>query len=289
MGRRIGLIAGWGDLPLTVARHLRAEGDEVFCVGLRGHADGRLAQICTAFQWGSISRTRSHMRFFRRHAVRVGTMAGKVHKSILLQPNYFWRHFPDWTFMRFFFPSLLLRKRDRNDDTLLSAAVRMYEHYGVQLRPATELAPHILVPHGPISERSPTPREWTDIQYGWNLAKQMGGLDVGQSVVVKDRTPIAIEAIEGTDECIRRAGTLCPAGGFTVVKVAKPQQDMRFDVPTVGLGTVQSLQQAGGRVLAIEADKTIVLDVDQIKLFAQRHGLTIVSLREADMATGVTA
>ncbi len=185
--------------------------------------------------------------------------------------------------MRFFFPSLLLRNKDRSDDTLLLAAVRMYEHHGVELRPATELAPKVLALPGSLARRKPTAREWADIRFGWDLAKQMGGLDVGQSVAVKDRAAVAIEAIEGTDECIRRAGTLCPAGGFTVVKVAKPQQDMRFDVPTIGLGTLQTLHAAGGRVLAIEAGKTIVLNATEISQFANQHGLAIIALRAEEM------
>ena len=283
MARKIGLIAGWGELPVVVAQHLRDQGDDVYCVGLIGHADVRLEKICTVFEWGAVSRTRSHMRFFRRHHVHLGTMAGKVFKSILMQKNLLLRHFPDWTFMRFFFPSLLLRKKDRNDDTLLMAGVRMYEHHGVELRPVTELAPQILAQPGLLARRKPNAREWSDIRFGWDLAKQMGGLDVGQSVAVKDRAAVAIEAIEGTDECIRRAGILCPAGGFTVVKVAKPQQDMRFDVPTIGLGTVQTLHASGGRVLAVEAGKTIVLNPTEISQFAIQHGLAIVALHADEM------
>jgi DUF1009 family protein len=284
MGRKIGLVAGWGDLPVVVARHLRSQGDEVYCVGLLGHADPSLQQICTAFQWGAISRTGSHMRFFRRNNVRVGTMAGKVFKSILMQKHMLWRNFPDWTFARFFFPSLLSRKKDCKDDTLLLAAVRMYEHHGVELRPATDLAPNVLAPSGPLSRQEPTARQWADIRFGWELAKQMGGLDVGQSVAVKDRTALAIEAIEGTDECIRRAGGLCPAGGFSVVKVAKPQQDMRFDVPTIGLGTVQAIHAAGGRVLAIEAEKTIVLNQAEVARFANENGLVIIAIRADELS-----
>jgi hypothetical protein len=289
MGRRIGLVAGWGELPLAVARHLRQQGDDVYCVGLLGHADPRLEDICSEFEWGAVSRTRSHMRFFARHRVSIGALAGKVFKAVLLQRNMFLRHFPDWTFMRFFFPALLLRQRDRNDDTLLTMAVRMYEAHGVELRPATELAPHLLAKEGPFAGREPTAREWADIRYGWNLAKQIGGLDIGQSVVVKDRTALAIEAIEGTDECIRRAGGLCPAGGFTVVKVAKPQQDMRFDVPTIGLGTLESIRAAGGRVLAIEAGKSIVLNPDAIGQFADRHGIAVIAVRAAEMAVPIAA
>src|SRR5690606_2006032 len=117
-----------------------------------------------------------------------------------------------------------------------------------------------------------------DILFGWELAKEMGRLDIGQSVAVKGQAVIAVEAVEGTDECIRRAGQLCPSGGFTVVKVAKPAQDMRFDVPTIGLLTMQTLLEAGGNLLAVEARRTILLDEPAVLEFAQRHRITIVSI-----------
>jgi DUF1009 family protein len=117
-----------------------------------------------------------------------------------------------------------------------------------------------------------------DVVFGWKLAKEMGRLDVGQSVAVKEQAALAIEAIEGTDRCIERAGQLCRAGGWTLVKVAKPQQDMRFDVPTIGLTTIENLHKAGARILAIEAGKTIVIDQDDVVAQADRLGLTIIAL-----------
>jgi DUF1009 family protein len=130
---------------------------------------------------------------------------------------------------------------------------------------------------GTLTRRPPTAREEADIAFGWELAREMGRLDVGQSVAVKEKAVLAVEAIEGTDRAILRAGELCRAGGFVVVKVAKPAQDMRFDVPTVGVSTVENLYRAGGRVLAIEAGRTIVLDQTETVALADRYGLTIVS------------
>src|SRR5262249_36964420 len=151
-------------------------------------------------------------------------------------------------------------KKDRRDDTLLSAVVGAFQQDGIHIQPATDFVPELLVKSGQLTQLSPTRAQEADIAFGWNLAKEMGRLDVGQSVVVKDRACLAVEAIEGTDECIRRAGSLCPGGGFTVVKLAKPQQDMRFDVPTVGLGTLQSMVAAGAKMLVVEAGKTILVD-----------------------------
>ena len=145
------------------------------------------------------------------------------------------------------------------------------------MAPATDFAPQLLAPEGQLTRRGPTVSELQDIEFGWSLAKEMGRLDIGQCVAVKGRAVIAVEAVEGTDACIRRAGQLCPQGGFTVVKVAKPQQDMRFDVPTIGLGTIESLIAAGARVLAIEAGKTIIVDRDNLIAQANQNGLAIIS------------
>src|SRR5262249_51848491 len=140
----------------------------------------------------------------------------------------------------------------------LLAAIQEFEKEGFRLASALDFCPELLVREGQLTRRGPTPREQLDIEFGWELAKEMGRLDVGQSVAGCDRAVPAVEAIEGTDRAILRAGELCRGGGFTVVKVAKPKQDMRFDVPTVGVQTIDSMRIAGGRVLAIEAHKTIL-------------------------------
>ena len=129
-----------------------------------------------------------------------------------------------------------------------------------------------------LTRRNRPSSEEADIAFGWELAKEMGRLDVGQSVAVKEKAVLAVEAIEGTDRAIARAGELCRAGGFVVVKVAKPQQDMRFDVPTIGCTTIETMHRAGGRVLAIEAGKTIIIDQDKTIALANRYGITIVAL-----------
>ena len=132
---------------------------------------------------------------------------------------------------------------------------------------------------GTLTRRSPSGSQQKDIAFGWQMAKEMGRLDIGQSIVVKDQTVLAVEAIEGTDACIRRAGQLCQKGGFTVVKVAKPNQDMRFDVPTIGVGTIETIHESGGQVLAIEADMTIVLDEEETIARANELGIRIVAVK----------
>jgi DUF1009 family protein len=182
---------------------------------------------------------------------------------------------PDWRTIKFWY---MRRRRDNCDDTLLLGLIDEFARDGLRIESALTLCPELLVNPGVLTRRQPSTREQSDIAFGWNVAKEMGRLDVGQSVAIKEKAVLAVEAIEGTDRAILRAGELCRAGGFVVVKVAKPQQDMRFDVPTVGCTTVESLRRAGGRVLAIEAGKTILLDREQTIALADRYGLTIVAL-----------
>ena len=172
--------------------------------------------------------------------------------------------------------------RSNCDDSLLSAISAAFDAAGVRICPATDFAPELLAAEGLLAGRPLSAAEEQDVIFGWRLAKELGRLDIGQTVVVKNRAPMALEAIEGTDECIRRAGRLCPAGGMVVVKVAKPQQDLRFDMPTIGVGTLQSLRAAGARVLAIETGRTILVDAESLADFASRSGLTVVSFRDAE-------
>jgi DUF1009 family protein len=276
---KIGLLAGWGRFPVVVAQTLKDQGLEVHCIGLKGHADPILAQVCDSYLASGVARIGAHIRYFRRQGVTQATMAGKVFKHKLLFGRWGWLSLvPDWKTIRMYFPLFILGRRNRSDDTLLSVIVDQFARDGITMSPATDFAPQLLAKAGRLTRRGPTAAQEQDIAFGWTLAKEMGRLDIGQTVAVKGRAVIAVEAVEGTDACIRRAGELCPQGGFTVVKVAKPQQDMRFDVPTIGVGTIENLAAAGARVLAIEAGKTILVDEAEVIALADRHGLAIVAL-----------
>jgi DUF1009 family protein len=173
-------------------------------------------------------------------------------------------------------------RKDNRDDSILLAVIAEFERDGMTFASALDYCPELLVNEGLLTRRAPTVPERADIEFGWQLAKEMGRLDVGQSVAVKEKAALAVEAIEGTDRCIERAGQLCRSGGWTLVKVAKPQQDMRFDVPTIGVSTIENLHRAGARVLAVEANKTIVIDQPDVIELANRYGLTIVALPDQD-------
>ncbi|MCU0959442.1 MAG: UDP-2,3-diacylglucosamine diphosphatase LpxI [Pirellulaceae bacterium] len=278
-GRTIGLIAGWGNFPLAVAAALKRQAYAVYCLGIRAHADPQLAELCDDFRLVGIAKLGAHIRYFKRRRVTQATMAGKIFKAQMIFQRGGWiRHLPDWRCCRTFYPHFVARTQDRKDDTLLRTLVGAYAADGIVFAPPTDFAPELLVKSGTLAGRRPTAGQMKDIEFGWRLAKELGRVDVGQTVVVKGLAAIAVEAVEGTDACIRRAGELCPQGGFTVVKVAKPQQDMRFDVPTIGRGTLETMIAAGGQVLAIEAGKTIIVDEPEVIRLAQRHGLTVVAL-----------
>jgi len=281
---KIGLLAGWGRYPLLIATALREQGYEVYGLGIKDHADEALSDICTDFDWVGLAKLGFAIRYFRERNVTRVTMAGKVHKVMLYQPWVWFKHLPDWRAIRRFYAIILFNRKDRRDDTLVNEVIAEFAMDGIHFEPPTDFVPELLVKSGTLTRQGPSSNERKDIEFGWHIAKQMGRLDIGQSVVIKGRAVIAVEAIEGTDQCIVRAGQLCRAGGFTVVKVAKPQQDMRFDVPTIGMGTMQAIAQAGGRVLAIEAGRTIIVDEANVVDFAQRHRISIIALDEEVMS-----
>lgn len=276
----LGLLAGWGRFPLVVAEKARALGKPVYCVGIRHEADPTLAQHVDGFAWSGVARLGRIIRLFKQAGCQHIVMCGKIHKHRFLYAP--WRVFslvPDLRCIRFWYRRTL---RDRKDDTLMLAMIDEFKQDGMDFGSALDFYPDLLAPEGVLTRRQPSPSEQADIAFGWEMAKEMGRLDVGQSVCVKEKNVLAIEAIEGTDACIKRAGDLCPSGGFTVVKVAKPQQDMRFDVPTIGLYTIDNVIQAGATTLAIEAGKTIILDRDAVIDMADRYGVSIVAWREAE-------
>jgi DUF1009 family protein len=276
----IGLLAGWGEYPLLIARRLKSQGYRVSCLGLRGLTTERLKDVCDDFDWCGLCKVGWAIRYFRRRGVKTVTMAGKYPKVSFFQPWVWWRHLPDWRAIRRFGPLFLGWRKDCKDDTLLKELIAEWALDGIEFVPATDFVPEVLVKYGKLTQRGPSEVQAKDVEFGWELAKEMGRLDVGQTVAVKNRAVLAVEAIEGTDECIRRAGQLCPAGGFSVVKVAKPNQDMRFDVPTIGRQTLETIVQAGGRVLAIQAGKTIIVHEQEVIDFANRHKLIVVALQE---------
>ncbi len=278
--QRLGLLAGAGDFPIRFAESARRAGHYVCGLGVAGMASPQLADVCDEFRMKPLARLGFAIRTFRNASVDRVIMAGKIEKTVLFR-RFRWLHLlPDWRTIHMWFS---YARQNRKDDTLLLAVIREFERDGLRFDSALRYAPELLVKHGFLTKKRPSAAQWDDIRFGWQLAREMGRLDVGQTVVVNDMAVMAVEAIEGTDRCIRRAGELCRRGGFTVVKVAKPNQDMRFDVPTVGTETIRSIHEAGGRVLAIEAGLTILLNPEEVIELADRLGVTIVAVNVNEM------
>jgi hypothetical protein len=278
----IGLLAGKGQFPIAFAKSATRLGYAVYCVGVAGMVEDELATICQGFETTSLMRIGRAIRLFKRAGIDRVVMAGKIDKTVLFRRFRWIRNIPDlrtirlaWRFYR--------QRRTKNDDSLLLAVIEEFERDGIRFESALDYCPEILVNHGFLTKRKPSALQWRDIKFGWKMAKEIGRLDIGQTVVVNDTAVIAVEAIEGTDAAILRAGRLCKRGGFTVVKVAKPQQDRRFDMPTIGVRTIQSMHEAGGRVLAIEAGMTILLDEPDVIALANNLGIAIVAVKAEEV------
>ncbi len=267
--RKIGILAGTGELPSAIAAEARSKGYTVFAVGLEPLADKGLSMEVDEIRWISVGKLGTIITALKKAGIRELVMAGKVPKSLLYKN----RITPDLRAAK-----VLLSLKDRRDDSILMAVTKELEKEGISLLNTTDFASGLLTPEGVLTKKGPTKSEWRDIAFGWRIAKEMGRLDIGQTVIVKKEAVMAVEAIEGTDAAIRRGGELS-GGGAVVVKVSKPQQDMRFDVPVVGLETLNTMREAGIRVLAIEAKKSIILRLKEMVSEAEKLNISLVGCK----------
>ncbi len=276
MERPIGIIAGQGQLPVLTAQGIRAAGRSVVCVGLRDQYDPRLPELCDGFKAAGIIQIGRWVRLLRRWGAAEAVMVGRVAKVRMYDPFYLLRQMPDWRAARLWFVRL---RHDRRNDAILGAVADELAREGITLLDTTRYIPQHLADEGVMTRTTPTDSQRADIAFSLPIVARMGDLDIGQSLAVKDREVVAVEAIEGTDRMIERAGQLCRRGGWTLVKVAKPKQDLRFDVPTVGPNTIENLKRHGGSSIAVEAGRTILLDKPQLIEAADRAGIAIVGVR----------
>jgi DUF1009 family protein len=266
----VGLIAGLGRFPLEVARGARRNGHRVAAVALQKLSDPALEAEVDTLSWLYLGELNRLFAFFRDAGVEKVVMAGKVPKTSLWKDPSAFR--PDPRAI-----ALLESLADRKDDSILGTIAKAIEAEGFRLIGQVDLAPELWAPEGVIGKIPPTEEQLGDIAFGWPIAKAIGDLDIGQTVVVRGRAVLALEAIEGTDAAIRRGCTLGEKGAV-VVKVAKPKQDLRFDVPTVGPDTLATLVECGAGALAVEAGRTVVLEREAIARTADEHGISIVGI-----------
>ncbi len=264
--KKLGLIAGKGDLPKAVASEAKAQGYTVIAIALDPLADKSLSSYADEMKRVNIGKFGTIINSMKKYGIKEAVMAGKVSKSLLYKSKIV----PDLRAVK-----LLFSLKDRSDDSILIAITNELEKEGIKLLDITMFTSSLLTPKGVLTKRRPTEDEWKDIAFGWRIAKEMGRLDIGQTVVVKNQAVMAVEAIEGTDEAVKRGGVLAGSGAV-VVKVSKPNQDMRFDVPVVGLNTLKAMVEVDARVLSVEAKNSIFLHREKIIEKSNKAGISIV-------------
>ena len=265
---RVGLLAGAGRLPVECAKAAAGLGFEVYVVARLPETDKELAQCAAHYEEISIAHLDAILKYLQENNIKKVTMLGKVTKELLFSGKVK----PDAHLLQ-----LIMALPDRKDDTIMMMFVRELAKIGVQAFDQTTLLRRLMPHHGTLTKREPTPEEKADMEFGFVVARELGRLDIGQTVVVKNKAVMALEAIEGTDACIRRGGALAREGAV-VAKVAKPQQDNRFDVPTVGVQTLQTMIEVKASALAIEADKTLLVDQPKVIALAEANNIAIVAM-----------
>ncbi len=266
ISKKLGLIAGKGDLPMVVAGEAKARGYSVIAFGLESLADESLGSYVDEMKWINVGKFGKLIDGLKKSGVKEAVMAGKVSKTLLYKSKIT----PDLRAVK-----LLFSLKDRKDDSILLAIADELSKEGITLLDITMFSRELLMPAGVLTKSRPSEDEWKDIKFGWEIAKEIGRMDIGQTVVVKDRAVMAVEAIEGTDEAIRRGGSLAGKGAV-VVKVSKPNQDMRFDVPTVGVQTVLAMREVKARVLCVEPQKSLLLNRDRLIEEAKKADISIL-------------
>ncbi len=269
-GKHIGLIAGSGPFPIIFAEKAAEKGYAVYAVGYNKETDPDLAHHVAAMETMAIGQLGRLIRFFKKHGVEAAVMVGAIRK-----PGSLSEAKPDFKAIRL----LAGMRKNTHDDQVLRAFARALENEGIRVRSSTFLLPELLAAKGCWTRIKPDHAALADIELGWQMAKAIGNLDIGQCVVVGNGTVLAVEAVDGTDSTIARGARL-GNGNAVVVKVCKPIQDFRFDVPAVGAGTIRTMHEAGARVLVIEAEKSVVFEKEEMIELADRFGIAIVALED---------
>lgn len=267
----LGLIAGMGSLPMTIVSEAKKMGYRVIAIALQPPADESLKSVADEFHKISIARFGGLLALLKKLSITEAVMAGKVPKNLLYKNKK--NLIPDLKAVK-----LLFSLKNLSDDTIMLAIVREFEKNGIAIHKTTEFTSELLVTEGILTNKKPSKSELQDIEFGWDIAKKIGKLDIGQTLVVKNRAVMAVEAIEGTDEAIRRGGSLAGKDAV-VIKVSKPQQDMRFDVPAVGIDTLRSMKKTEAGVLALEAGKCIMVEKDKFIKEADKAGIAVVGIK----------
>jgi len=259
------LIAGNGRFPLLVAEAARGAGHEMVVVAVEEEADPAIANLAARCHWISLGELGRLIEILKQEGVTQAVMAGQIRHAQIFSSIR-----PDWRLVK-----LLMGLKTRNTDSLIGAVAGVLAEEGVTLVDSTTFLTPLLAPVGPISSRLFTEAEAADVEYGHRVARALAAFDIGQSVIICERACVAVEAMEGTDAAMLRAAGFANGRPLTVVKVSKPNQDMRFDVPVVGPRTIETMQQASATALAVDAGRTLLLDREELVRAADRAGVAI--------------
>jgi UDP-2,3-diacylglucosamine hydrolase len=265
---QIGIIAGTGELPVIIAKDARDRGYRVVTVALENLASQEMNGVSDEIRWVNPGKFGELIDTLKKYSIKEAIMAGKVPKSLLYKSKIV----PDLRAVK-----LLFSIKDKSDDAILNAITRELAGEGIEIIDTAKFSPHLLTPDGCLTRQKPDEEQWKDIEFGWKIAKEIGKLDIGQTVVIKGKAVMAIEAIEGTDEAILRGGQWA-GDGAVVVKVSKPHQDMRLDVPAIGLDTIKSMEKVKARVLALEAGKSMIVGRGIVLEEAEQAGIAIIGV-----------
>jgi hypothetical protein len=274
---RLGLIAGQGRVPILVARGMRAAGATVHCVALRDQYDPALRDVCDELREAGILQIGRWIRILRRAEVRDAVMVGGVTKTRMHDPFRIFRQRPDWRAGVIWYRRL---RHDRRTPAILAAVADELARHGITLIDSTTHIPDHLATAGVMGRVAPTADQRADVAFAWPILAEIVRLGVGQAMAVRDRDVLAVEAIEGTDALIERAGALCRAKGWILVKTASRDHDMRADVPTIGVDTIDRLARAGARAVALGAGRVILVDRPAVIAAADRAGIAVVGVAD---------
>jgi DUF1009 family protein len=266
---KYGLIAGNGQFPLAVLQSARLQNLDVVVAAIREETFAGIESFGYPVHWLGLGELGKLVRLFRTSGVRKAIMAGQV-KHVQI----FGSSFPDLTMIR-----MLAGLKHKNTDSLIGGVARVLEEAGISLVDSTALLKPYMVSEGVLTRRGLNPAEQADVEYGRPIAQRIAAMDIGQTIVVRDRAVVAVEAMEGTDTAIRRAGELVHKRNLTVIKVSKPGQDMRFDIPVIGLSTVENMVASGASALVIDAQRTLVFDREELVRAADNHDIAVVALQ----------
>lgn len=274
--RIIGLIAGGGRLPILIAQGARQAGWRVICAGLGNNPEPQLAELTDFYAAVPLARPGAWIRKLRKHGATDAIMAGCVRKENLYTPWRILKYLPDWRALRIYY--WRLRKKNKSNQIILQAIADELASGGIILQDSTKFCAEHLADKGIMTKVQPAAGIQQDIDFGWSIVKEIARTGIGQAIAVREKTVIAVEAVEGTAKMIQRTGELCQKGGWTLLKASKPDQDFRFDVPCVGPDTIKSLSINGGISLVVEAGRTIIIDKPETIALANQFGIAIIGL-----------